>query len=152
MSQSNPSQPAPSSGPVADPADSTDAAGPRILLVDDSATLRKLIASALRKFTPHVATVENGRRAIEAVHLAAEMGHPFDAIFMDVVMPEMNGYDATYQLRQEGYSGRIVILTANPEEFDMARNLCNGADDFLAKPFSPTDLKRTLIELQLISG
>ena len=64
---------------------------------------------------------------------------------MDVVMPELNGCDATYKLRQAGYTGKIVILTAADVEFDLARALCAGADDFLAKPFSPQQLTSMLL-------
>ncbi len=112
----------------------------RILLAEDSTTLSNLIARMLTRHGREVLTAENGRRAVEIVEAAGAEGRPVDLILMDVNMPEMTGYDATWTLRRNGYTGKIIILTAIEEEYDMARSLCNGADDFLAKPFSPEQL------------
>jgi DNA-binding response OmpR family regulator len=116
----------------------------RILLAEDSTTLSNLISRMLTHHGREVLTAENGRRAVEIVEAAGAEGQPIDLILMDVNMPEMTGYDATWTLRRNGYTGRIIILTAIEEEYDMARSLCNGADDFLAKPFSPEQLAQVI--------
>ena len=116
--------------------------GPRrLLLVEDSTTLQKLIKNALAASPIRVTVASNG---LEAVDLVEKVGGAFDLILMDVVMPEMNGVEATHRLRQGGYKGKVVILTAADATFDMAASLCAGADDFLAKPFAPGDLHKMI--------
>lgn len=116
--------------------------GPRrLLLVEDSTTLQKLIKNCLAMSKIQVTIAGNG---LEAVDLVERAGGTFEMILMDVVMPEMNGVEATYRLRANGYTGKIVILTAADTTFDMAASLCAGADDFLAKPFAPADLHRVI--------
>src|SRR5690606_15427726 len=86
----------------------------------------------------------NGLEAVGMVESLSGCGQSIDLILMDVVMPELNGVEATWTLRQQGYTGKIVILTAAEKEFDMAASLCAGADDYLPKPFTPEDLHRVL--------
>lgn len=116
----------------------------RILLVEDSSTLRKLIRRALLSEPVDLQMAENGLEAVRLSEEAEEAGEPFDLVLMDVVMPELNGVEATWQLRQKGFRGRVVILTAADTQFDMAASLCAGADDYLAKPFTPQDLHRVV--------
>lgn len=117
--------------------------GPRrVLLVDDSAMLRKLVRQALIGEHVEVSVATNGLEAVTQVETAKARGTPFDLVLMDVVMPHLNGVEATFRLRQGGFAGRVVILTAADAQFDMAASLCAGADDYLAKPFTPEDLHR----------
>lgn len=116
----------------------------RLLLVEDSPTLRKAIRTFLLPAKVDLATADNGLEAVSIAEAAQTTGDAFDLILMDVVMPELNGVEATYQLRQRGYAGKIVILTAADAQFDMAASLCAGADDFLPKPFGPDDLIRVI--------
>ena len=78
-------------------------------------------------------------------------GCGFDVILMDVIMPELNGCDATYQLRQQGFAGKILMLTAADEDYDLPRAFSAGADDYLAKPFTPGDIRHA-IERNLADG
>ncbi|MCC7144875.1 MAG: response regulator [Phycisphaeraceae bacterium] len=116
----------------------------RFLLVDDSVTLRKLISSLLSQSFGAVTMAADGDEAVKLAMEAQEQGQPFDLILMDVVMPHLNGCEATFQLRQAGYRGKIIILTAADREFDQARVLCAGANDFLPKPFGPEELARVV--------
>lgn len=119
--------------------------GKHILLAEDSLTLQRLIGSILQHSRVHTTTACTGQEAFDLAMSQRDQGQPFDLILMDVVMPELNGCDATFKLRQAGYAGKIIILTAADVEFDLARALCAGADDFLAKPFSPQQLTTMLL-------
>jgi DNA-binding response OmpR family regulator len=116
----------------------------RVLLVEDSLMLRKLVRTMLLHEQVDVSVATNGQEAVESVAAAADGGRPFDLVLMDVVMPELNGVEATYQLRKRGFAGKVVILTAADAQFDMAASLCAGADDYLAKPFTPEQLNRVI--------
>jgi len=112
----------------------------RVLVVDDSATIRNAIQAALSRHNVIVDTAHSGKEAVGKVFAELATDTPYDLVFMDVVMPGLNGLDATHRLREVGYRGKIIICTANREEFDMATSLCSGADDFLSKPFGPSQL------------
>jgi len=118
----------------------------RVLVVDDSAVIRKVIKSALSSRRVEVDTADSGKEAVGKVFAELATNTPYDLVFMDAVMPGLSGLEATHRLREVGYRGKIVICTANREEYDMATSLCSGADDFLPKPFGPEDLLRVLRE------
>jgi len=122
----------------------------RVLVVEDSPSLRHLIEKMLHDHGYATATCVNGVEAVEAVAEAERADAGFDMVLMDVVMPVLNGVDATYRLRKRGYRGRVVMLTAVEESYDMACSFMAGADDFLAKPFTPDQLE-TAIERCLAS-
>jgi len=111
----------------------------RILLAEDNAVNQKLAISLLTKMGHDVTLALNGREAVEKS--AAE---PFDLIFMDVQMPEMDGFEATREIRsREHHSGThvpIVAMTAHAMNSDQERCLSAGMDDYVTKPFSRNDL------------
>jgi signal transduction histidine kinase/DNA-binding response OmpR family regulator len=108
----------------------------RILLAEDGIDNQRLIKTHLEKAGAEVVVAANGRIAFVAALEAAEAGKPFDLIFMDMQMPELDGYAATSKLRSNGYQGSIVALTAHAMSGDRERCLASGCDEFLTKPIN----------------
>ena len=114
----------------------------RVLVAEDNIINQVLAVKMLQKLgcTPDV--VANGREAVEAAQRA-----DYDAIFMDCQMPEMDGYQATPEIRRVHGTGRwvpIIALTANAMEGDREKCLEAGMDDYLTKPFSLAALGEVL--------
>ncbi len=124
----------PTQAAPAGPAGSTDLTSARVLIVDDGPDNRRLIAHHLRKAGIAFETAHDGVECIEAVRAEQRAGGRFDLIFMDMQMPRLDGYDATRRLRSEGYTGRIVALTAHAMGGDREKCLEAGCDDYMTKP------------------
>jgi CheY-like chemotaxis protein len=115
----------------------------RLLLAEDNEVNQRIGVAMLRRLGDAVLVVENGRDAVEAVRTG-----DFDAVLMDVQMPEMSGFDATQAIRAgERDTGRhvhIVALTAHAMTGDRARCLEAGMDDYLTKPLTMAALSEVL--------
>ena len=116
-------------------------ANARLLLVDDNEINRIVICGMLKRFGIHPATAENGRQALEKLQ-----SQPFDLVFMDCQMPEMDGFTACRTFRQqEGeHHTPVVALTAFSRQEDREKCKAAGMDDFLTKPLQAQDLKSAL--------
>ncbi len=114
-------------------------AAKKILLAEDSSDNVALIQMYLKNSRAEVSVVSNG---LDALKLATTQ--PFDLILMDIQMPEMDGYEATRQIRQNGISTPIVALTAHALDAHRERALQSGFDDFVTKPVRRGDLIETL--------
>ncbi len=116
-----------------------------ILLAEDGPDNQRLIKSVLEKAGATVTAVENGKMAVDAALAARTSGAPFDVILMDMQMPVMDGYTATGRLRQEGYAGPIVALTAHAMETARDECLAAGCDDYASKPINRKRLLDTIL-------
>jgi CheY-like chemotaxis protein/HPt (histidine-containing phosphotransfer) domain-containing protein len=117
----------------------------KVLLAEDGPDNRVLISAILRKAGVEVETAENGRVAVEKA-----LARRFDAILMDMQMPQLDGYQATRQLRQSGYRGPIIALTAHAMAEDCQKCLAAGCDEYLTKPVDRAALLSALA--QRLSG
>ncbi|MCB6183470.1 response regulator [Leeia sp. TBRC 13508] len=115
----------------------------RILVVEDNLVNQLVIKKMLQKMgvTPEIAS--NGKEAISVATAT-----PFDLIFMDCQMPEMDGFEATQHLRELKLKTPVIALTANSMEGDRERCLNAGMDDFLSKPITFEHLKSTIVNWQ----
>ena len=115
----------------------------RILVADDNQVNRKVAMNMLGKMGHRITLATNGREAVEQWRQ-----DDFDLIFMDVQMPEMNGLQATIQIRQEedvrGRHQPIVAMTASAMQEDRDRCLAAGMDDFISKPVSPRAIEQAI--------
>ncbi len=106
----------------------------RVLIVDDEPRYLRLLEANLRTEGYEVATAQDGVQAVDIFS-----SQPIDLILLDIMMPRMDGFSTCQRIRE--YSNvPIIMLTAKGEEQDRVRGLDLGADDYLVKPFSATEL------------
>ena len=118
----------------------------RMMVVDDNAVNRKLLAMTLERLGIRAALATNGAEALENLSHTS-----YDVILMDVQMPVMDGLEATRRIRRDYPSNaqpRIVAMTAGAFPEDRAHCLEAGMDDYLSKPVSIDDLVQTLRRIQ----
>ncbi|HEV7667544.1 MAG TPA: response regulator transcription factor [Thermoanaerobaculia bacterium] len=107
----------------------------RLLLVEDSQRLRSTLERGLRKLGHAVDAAADGR---EGLWLATE--NSYDAIVLDLLLPEIDGYTVLKQLRERGKTSPVLILSAKDLVEDRVHGLDLGADDYLVKPFAFEEL------------
>lgn len=115
-----------------------------VLLAEDDRDNRIIISTWLRRMGANVDVAENGRVAVESALAALTEDDPYDLVLMDMQMPELDGYGATFQLRSCGYRGLVVAFTAHAMDRDRAQCLALGCDDYLAKPIDRTRLREVV--------
>ncbi|HEU4888583.1 MAG TPA: response regulator [Thermoanaerobaculia bacterium] len=109
----------------------------KILLVDDSATTLMMEQMVLRGQAYQIVTAKNGREAV----VIAQIEKP-DLILLDVIMPEMNGFEACRQLRQQDAtkSVPIIMVTTKGEEQNVETGFESGCSDYITKPINGPEL------------
>ncbi len=103
----------------------------KVLVVDDEASIRALLAATLRLTGFEVRVAEGGREALAAV---AE--YDPDLVILDVMMPDVDGFEVAQRLRSAGRPVPVLFLTARDSVEDRISGLTVGGDDYVAKPFS----------------
>ncbi|MGH8976094.1 MAG: response regulator transcription factor [Acidimicrobiia bacterium] len=107
----------------------------RVLVVDDEANITDLVGTALRYVGFEVATAATGREALER----ARAFRP-ELIVLDVMLPDLDGFEVTRRLRGEGLRIPVLFLTARDATEDKVAGLTLGGDDYVTKPFSLEEL------------
>jgi hypothetical protein len=107
----------------------------QILVVDDNAMNMMLMQKIFKSMGATIATAQNGEEALALVR-----AQPFDLVFMDIQMPEMDGLEASVVLRQENFDGPIIAFSANAYKDDIHKSLAAGMNDHLSKPFTRQEL------------
>jgi two-component system, OmpR family, alkaline phosphatase synthesis response regulator PhoP len=108
----------------------------KLMIVDDDVEMRTLLAEYFRRLGFEVAEKENAALALQAVTTDR-----FDCFILDVAMPEMSGIELLKKLRERGIDTPTLFLTAHDLLDDKVAGFEAGADDYLAKPFSPRELE-----------
>ncbi len=114
---------------------------PRVLLVDDDETVSEVVCRYLRREALSVDAVSDG-----AIGLRQALVDPPDLLILDLMLPGMSGLDVCRRLRQSSQLP-ILMLTALGEQSDRVVGLELGADDYLAKPFSPRELTLRVLSI-----
>lgn len=110
---------------------------PKVLIVDDEASIRTLVEYNFGRAGFDVETVGDGQTAYELLRTNWKQ---FDLVVLDLMLPGMDGMEVCRRLRQENVVVPIILLTAKDEEVDLVLGLELGADDYVTKPFSPREL------------
>jgi two-component system OmpR family response regulator len=108
---------------------------PRVLVVDDEENLAFLITSALRLANFETRSVGTGEAALQEIDRFAP-----DVLVLDVMLPDIDGFELLTRLRNRGFTAPILFVTARQETADRVRGLTIGGDDYITKPFALEEL------------
>jgi DNA-binding response OmpR family regulator len=116
----------------------------KVLVVDDEPFICRSLSFVLRKENYDVFEARNGEEALAAIRQ-----HKPDLVFLDVMMPKINGFEVTERVKAdpELASVRIILLTAKGQDSDREIGKRVGADDYMTKPFSPTRILERVREI-----
>ncbi|HAG81970.1 MAG TPA: response regulator [Cyanobacteria bacterium UBA11162] len=119
----------------------------KILIVDDEPHIRLLIGQTLEELEDQgveLLTAENGEEAVETIKVERP-----DLVFLDVMMPKMNGFDVCNVVKNELEIQNIyiILLTAKGQEFDKQKGQQAGADLYMTKPFDPDEVVEKSVEI-----
>ena len=116
---------------------STGGAG-RVLVVDDEASCRRMCTAALRKFGHECMEAADGASALSLART-----HPFDLILLDLILPDLDGYEVCRRLRERPRQThmKLIIVSGKGDQDQLAEALTRGADDYIPKPFAIKQLE-----------
>lgn len=109
----------------------------KVLVVEDESAIREFVVINLKKAGFDVREAENGE---EALRVFIEEKGDFQVVLLDIMMPGIDGLTVCRELRDASSSLGIIMLTAKAQENDKITGLSQGADDYITKPFSPSEL------------
>ena len=109
----------------------------QILVCEDEDAIRDFIVINLKRSGYETTDVANGEEAIKTFN---KPDFNFDVILIDIMMPGIDGFEVCRQIRKADENVGIIMLTAKTQEMDRVRGLMLGADDYISKPFSPSEL------------
>ena len=109
----------------------------RILVVEDEEAIRSFEVINLQRNGYMVVDVPDGEKALAAYDQA---DGDFDVVLLDITLPGIDGFEVCKQLRARSATLGIIFLTAKTQEMDKVEGLMMGADDYVTKPFSPSEL------------
>jgi DNA-binding response OmpR family regulator len=109
----------------------------KVLIAEDEAAIREIIAITLKRAGYEVTEACDGE---EALLLYTGHENEFDVVLLDIMMPNIDGLEVCKRLRKISSTVGIIMLTAKTQEMDKVSGLLMGADDYITKPFSPSEL------------
>ncbi|MBO5383807.1 MAG: response regulator transcription factor, partial [Ruminococcus sp.] len=109
----------------------------RILVCEDESAIREFVVINLKRAGYEVVDVDCGETALQTFE--NEHGN-FDIVLLDIMMPGIDGFTVCKKLREKSSTLGIIMLTAKTQEMDKVSGLMIGADDYITKPFSPSEL------------
>ena len=109
----------------------------RILIAEDEDVIRDFVVINLKRAGYEVVDVPDGEQALRVFE---ESGGDFDVVVLDIMMPGIDGFGVCEKIRAASNSIGIIMLSAKSQEMDKVRGLMTGADDYITKPFSPSEL------------
>jgi len=122
---------------------SPDLAGP-ILVIDDEPYILRSLSYLLTREGYRVETASNGEEGLERVR---SLRPPL--MFLDIMMPNMNGYEVCEQVKQDPALADtyVIMLSAKGQQIDRERGLLGGADEYMTKPFSPREVAQRVRDI-----
>ncbi len=109
----------------------------KVLIAEDEAAIREIIAITLKRAGYEVTEACDGQQAIDIYN---SRNGAFDVVLLDIMMPNVDGLEVCKTLRNQSSTVGIIMLTAKTQEMDKVSGLLMGADDYITKPFSPSEL------------
>ena len=122
----------------------------RALVVDDSRFNRKMLSRTINDFFEEIILAEDGEEAVAMVNASIENNAPYDIIFMDSIMPNMGGIEATARIRELGYGSLIIGVTGDITEEDAETFVKCGVNDVMLKPLLLPHVESILIGIYKI--
>jgi len=120
-----------------------------VLIVDDNAANRQILKKILHAWECRPTTVKNGPEALGILRHAAQKGHPFDLVLLDMLMPDMDGFETATRVKQDPTirDSRLIILTSVGRRGDVKRLQEIGVNGYLLKPIKQSQLLDAILEV-----
>ncbi|NLG53580.1 MAG: response regulator transcription factor [Clostridiales bacterium] len=108
----------------------------KVLVLEDESSIRSFVVLNLERVGYEVVEAETGERALELLQENPDIG----VALIDIMLPDIDGFEVCRRIRGNGSKIGIIMLTSRTQEIDRVTGLMTGADDYVTKPFSPTEL------------